>query len=54
MYIDVIMVVILLSVLLSLGSSRLMALVKIMALQGVMVSLLPLFLEHHSRWAAAA
>ncbi len=36
-----------LSVLLSLGSNRLMALVKIMAFQGIVVSLTPLFLEHH-------
>jgi len=47
--IDVILVVILLSALLSLGSSRMMALVKIMALQGAMVSIAPLFLEPHSR-----
>lgn len=40
-----ILVIILLSVLLSLGSTRLMALVKIMALQGIMVSLTPLFLS---------
>ncbi len=40
-----ILVVILLSVLLSLGSSRLLALVKIMALQGIMVSLIPLFIK---------
>jgi hydrogenase-4 component E len=40
-----ILVVILLSVLLSLGSNRLMALVKTMALQGIMVSLIPLFLK---------
>ena len=46
---DMIMVILLLSVLLSLASNRLVALVKIMALQGVMVSLLPLLLEHHSR-----
>lgn len=44
---DSILVVILLSVLLSLGSNRLMALVKTMALQGVMVSLIPLFLMDH-------
>jgi len=36
-----------LSVLLSLGSNRLMALVKIMAFQGIVVSLIPLFLEQH-------
>jgi hydrogenase-4 component E len=47
--IDVILVVILLSVLLSLGSSRMMALVKIMALQGAMVSITPLFLDMQSR-----
>ena len=46
---DMIMVILLLLVLLSLASNRLVALVKIMALQGVMVSLLPLLLEHHSR-----
>jgi len=45
---DIIMVVILLSVLLSLASNRLVTLVKIMAVQGMMVSLLPLLLEHHS------
>ncbi|SDP39079.1 hydrogenase [Desulforhopalus singaporensis] len=44
---DFILVLILLSVLLSLGSTRLMALVKIMALQGVMVSVTPLFLNSH-------
>ncbi len=42
-----ILVVILLSVLLSLGSNRLMALVRTMALQGIMVSLIPLFLRDH-------
>lgn len=40
-----ILVITLLSVLLSLGSTRLISLVKIMALQGVMVSLTPLFLK---------
>lgn len=45
---DILMVVILLSVLLSLASNRLISLVKIMAVQGIMVSLLPLLLEHHS------
>ena len=44
---DAILAIVLLSVLLSLGSNRLMALVKIMAMQGIMVSLTPLFLEHH-------
>ncbi|WP_028317070.1 hypothetical protein [Desulfobulbus elongatus] len=46
--IDVVLVVILLSVLLSLASSRMMALVKIMALQGAMVSIAPLLLDEHS------
>ncbi len=45
---DIIMVIILLSVLLSLASNRLVTLVKIMALQGIMVTLIPLLLEHHS------
>ncbi|MFO7605385.1 MAG: hydrogenase [Desulfurivibrionaceae bacterium] len=44
---DAFLAVILLSVLLSLASNRLKALVKIMALQGVMVSLIPLFLAQH-------
>lgn len=44
---DAISVIVLLSVLLSLGSNHLMALVKIMGLQGIMVSLIPLFIEHH-------
>ena len=39
------LVAILLSVLLSLGSTRLMALVKIMALQGLLVSLVPVLLK---------
>jgi hydrogenase-4 component E len=44
---DAILVLILLSVLISLESNRMMTLVKIMGLQGVMVSLVPLFLEQH-------
>lgn len=44
---DAIMVLILLSVLLSLASNRLFALVKIMTLQGILVSILPLLLENH-------
>ena len=44
---EVILVIILLSVLFSLGSTRLLALVRIMALQGVAVSLIPLFLKDH-------
>jgi hydrogenase-4 component E len=46
--IDIIMVVTLLSVLLSLASNRLVSLVKVMAVQGILVSLIPLLLEHHS------
>lgn len=42
---EVILVTILLSVLLSFGSSRMMALIKLMALQGALVSLTPIFLE---------
>lgn len=42
------LVIILLSVLLSLGSSRLKALVEIMALQGVMISVVPLLLDYHA------
>jgi len=46
---DVILVLILLSVLLSLASNRLMFLVQIMVVQGILVSLLPLLLEHYNR-----
>lgn len=49
-----IMVITLLSVLLSLGSTRLIALVKIMALQGIMVSLTPLFLKDHGSLGSGA
>ena len=45
---DAVLVIILLSVLLSLGSNRLKALVEIMALQGIMVSLVPILLEYHT------
>ena len=38
---------VLLSVLMSLSSNRLMTLVKIMAFQGIAVSLIPIFLEYH-------
>ncbi len=48
---DVLLSLTLLSVLLSLASNRLMALVKIMAFQGIVVSLIPLFLEHHKEMA---
>jgi len=44
---DAIPVLILLSVLISLETNRMITLVKIMGLQGVMVSLVPLFLEQH-------
>lgn len=47
-YLDAILVIILLSVLLSLESNRMIALVKIMGLQGIMVSLVPLCIEQHS------
>ncbi|ADW19332.1 hypothetical protein Despr_3204 [Desulfobulbus propionicus DSM 2032] len=46
---DVILVLILLSTLLSLGSSRMMALIKIMALQGALVSLTPIFIESQTK-----
>lgn len=49
-----ILVLTLLSVLLSLGSTRLIALVKIMALQGIMVSLTPLFLKSHGPFGSGA
>jgi len=49
-----ILVITLLSVLLSLGSTRLISLVKIMALQGVMVSLAPLFLKSHGSLGSGA
>jgi hydrogenase-4 component E len=46
---DLVLVMILLCVLLSLATSRLLALVKIMALLGIAVSVLPLLLaQHHS------
>ncbi len=44
---EIVLVLILLSILLSLASNRLLALVKIMALQGIAVSILPLLLEHY-------
>lgn len=44
---DFLLALTLLSVLLSLSSNRLMSLVKIMAFQGVVVSLIPLFVEHY-------
>lgn len=51
---DSILVLTLLSVLLSLGSTRLISLVKIMALQGVMVSLTPMFLKSHGSLGSGA
>ena len=45
---DALLSLTLLSVLLSLSSNRLYALVKIMAFQGIVVSLIPFFLEHLS------
>lgn len=48
------LVLILLSVLLSLGATRLFALVQIMALQGIMVSLTPLFLKSHGSLGSGA
>ena len=45
---DALLSLTLLSVLLSLGSNRLMGLVKIMAFQGIVVSLIPFFLDHLS------
>ncbi len=45
---DTVLVLILLSVLLSLGSNRLKALVEIMVLQGIAVSVVPLLLDYHS------
>ena len=44
--VDTILALVLLSVLISFGSSRLSALIKILAFQGVVVSLVPLFLGH--------
>ncbi len=51
---DAILVIILLSVLLSLASNRLIVLVKIMALQGIVVSLTPLFILSSIAILAAA
>jgi hydrogenase-4 component E len=48
---DALLALTLLSVLMSLTSHRLVALVKIMAFQGIVVSLIPLFLEHHENMA---
>ncbi|MCB2180931.1 MAG: hydrogenase [Desulfobulbaceae bacterium] len=48
---DALLSLVLLSVLMSLASNRLMSLVKIMAFQGIAVSLIPIFLEHHADMA---
>jgi hydrogenase-4 component E len=44
---DAFLAFVLLTVLLSLGSNRMMELVWLMAVQGIMVSLVPLFMEQH-------
>lgn len=44
---DTVLVLIFLTILLSLGSNRLMELVKVMAVQGILVSLAPLAMEPH-------
>ena len=44
---DILLVLIFLTILLSLGSNRLMELVKVMAVQGVLVSLVPLVIGTH-------
>jgi hydrogenase-4 component E len=46
--VDILLTLILLSVLFSLGSSRIMALIKIIAFQGIMVSLVPLLIHPES------
>ncbi|WP_028583889.1 hypothetical protein [Desulfogranum mediterraneum] len=51
---EILLVLVLLSVLLSLGASRLMALVKIMALQGIAVSIIPLLLKGHGNLGGSA
>ncbi len=43
-----------LSVLLSLGSNRLRSLITIMAFQGIVVSLIPFFLEHHEQMSTSS
>ncbi len=45
--VDTILALALLSVLLSFGSSRLPTLIKVLAFQGVVVSIVPLFIGHH-------
>ncbi len=44
--VDTVLVLVLLSVLFSFGSSRLPALIKVLAFQGVVVSIVPLFIGH--------
>ncbi len=51
---DVLLSLTILSVLLSLGSNRVRALIKIMVLQGIVVSLIPFFLEHHEQLSTSA
>ena len=45
-FVDTILALVLLSVLFSFGTSRLPALIKIIAFQGVAVSIVPLFIGH--------
>jgi hydrogenase-4 component E len=45
--VDIILSFVLLSCLFSFGSSRLPGLIKILAFQGVVVSIVPLFIDHH-------
>ena len=45
--VDVILSLVLLSCLFSFGSSRLPGLIKVLAFQGVVVSIVPLFIDHH-------
>jgi len=47
---DILLALLFLSILLSLASNRLMELVKIMAFQGIIVSIMPLALEHGHRF----
>jgi len=44
--VDTLLALVLLSVLFSLGSSRLPALIKVIAFQGVVVSIVPFFMGH--------
>jgi len=48
--VDTLLAMVLLSVLISFGSSRLPALIKVIAFQGVAVSIVPLFMGHEMTW----